>query len=49
MPQAAKASAQKATVLTLRHLEKRLSAMHELSKRESNEVLGQVVEMITRS
>jgi DNA-binding protein HU-beta len=46
---AAKASAEKATILTLRHLAERLSEAHELPKRQANEMLGQVVEMITRS
>jgi DNA-binding protein HU-beta len=46
---AAKASAEKATVLTLRHLAERLSEAHELPKRQANEMLTQVVEMIARS
>jgi DNA-binding protein HU-beta len=44
-----KAAAEKATVLTLRHLAERLSEAHELPKRQANEMLVQVVEMITRS
>ena len=48
-PKAAKASAGKATVLTLRHLAERLSEAHELPKRQANEMLTQVVEMIARS
>ena len=36
-------------VLTLRHLAERLSEAHELPKRQANEMLTQVVEMITRS
>jgi DNA-binding protein HU-beta len=44
-----KAGAEKATVLTLRHLAERLSEAHELPKRQANEMLTQVVEMITRS
>jgi DNA-binding protein HU-beta len=46
---AAKASADRATVLTLRHLAERLSEAHELPKRQANEMLTQAVEMITRS
>jgi len=44
-----KAAAEKATILTLRHLAERLSEAHELPKRQANEMLTQVVEMITRS
>ncbi|RDI53873.1 DNA-binding protein HU-beta, partial [Microvirga subterranea] len=33
----------------LRHLAERLSETHELPKRQANEMLTQVVEMITRS
>ena len=46
---AAKASAAKATVLTLRHLAERLSEAHELPKRQANEMLTQVIEMIAKS
>jgi DNA-binding protein HU-beta len=45
----APAKAAKATVLTLRHLAERLSELHELPKRQANEMLTQVVEMITGS
>ena len=45
----AKAATDKATVLTLRHLAERLSEAHELPKRQANEMLVQVVEMIARS
>ncbi len=45
----AKAAAEKAAVLTLRHLAERLSEAHELPKRQANEMLTQVVEMITTS
>jgi DNA-binding protein HU-beta len=44
-----KAAAEKATVLTLRHLAERLSEAHELPKRQANEMLVQVIEMIARS
>jgi DNA-binding protein HU-beta len=44
-----KAAAEEATILTLRHLAERLSEAHELPKRQANEMLTQVVEMITRS
>jgi DNA-binding protein HU-beta len=46
---AAKASAEKATILTLRHLAERLSEAHELPKRQANEMLTQMVEMIATS
>jgi DNA-binding protein HU-beta len=45
----AKAATGKATILTLRHLAERLSEAHELPKRQANEMLVQVIEMITRS
>ncbi|MGO4571872.1 HU family DNA-binding protein [Microvirga sp. 2TAF3] len=46
----AKASADKAVaVLTLRHIAEKLSEAHELPKRQANEMLTQVVEMITKS
>jgi DNA-binding protein HU-beta len=44
-----KTAAEKATVLTLRHLAERLSEMHELPKRQANEMLIQVIEIISRS
>jgi DNA-binding protein HU-beta len=46
---AATASADRATVLTLRHIAEQLSEAHELPKRQANEMLTQVVEMIARS
>jgi DNA-binding protein HU-beta len=46
---AAKASTDKVTVLTLRHIAERLSEAHELPKRQANEMLTQVVEMIAKS
>jgi DNA-binding protein HU-beta len=46
---AAKASAEKVTVLTLRHIAERLSEAHELPKRQANEMLTQVIEMIAKS
>jgi DNA-binding protein HU-beta len=36
-------------VLTLRTIAERISETHELPKRQANEMLTQVVEMITRS
>jgi len=46
----AKASAAKASpVLTLRNIADRLSEMHELPKRQANEMLAQVVEIIAKS
>ena len=46
----AKASAEKASpVLTLRHIAERLSETHEVPKRQANEMLTQVVELIARS
>ncbi len=48
--QSTKASAAKASpILTLRHMAERLSETHELPKRQANEILTQVVEMIARS
>ena len=45
-----KASAEKASpILTLRHIAERLSETHELPKRQANEMLTQVIEMIARS
>jgi DNA-binding protein HU-beta len=52
VPKATAKSAKAAStsaVLTLRHLAERLSEAHELPKRQANEMLTQVVEMITRS
>jgi DNA-binding protein HU-beta len=46
----AKASTEKAvSVLTLRNIADRLSETHELPKRQANEMLTQMVEMITKS
>jgi DNA-binding protein HU-beta len=36
-------------ILTLRHLAEQLSEVHELPKRQANEMLTQVVEMIAKS
>ncbi len=45
-----KASAEKASpILTLRNIADRLSEAHELPKRQTNEMLTQVVEMIAKS
>ena len=38
-----------ASVLTLRHLAEQLSEAHEVPKRQANEMLTQVIEMIARS
>jgi DNA-binding protein HU-beta len=47
---AAKASAEKASpILTLRNIAERLSETHEMPKRQANEMLTQVVELIARS
>jgi DNA-binding protein HU-beta len=45
----AKAASPTGAILTLRHLAERLSETHELPKRQANEMLTQVVEMITKS
>jgi DNA-binding protein HU-beta len=46
----AKAAAEKAQpILTLRNIAERLSEAHELPKRQANEMLTQVVEMIAKS
>jgi DNA-binding protein HU-beta len=45
----AKAASSTSAILTLRHLAERLSETHELPKRQANEMLTQVVEMITKS
>ena len=47
---AAKASAAPAaSILTLRHIAERLSEAHELPKRQANEMLTQMIEMIAKS
>jgi|SRR4051794_20143548 DNA-binding protein HU-beta len=54
-PKAAPKAAKKATgtsssaILTLRHIAEQLSAAHELPKRQANEMLTQVIEMIAKS
>jgi DNA-binding protein HU-beta len=45
----AKASLEKVTILTLRHIAERISELHDLPKRQANDLLTQVVEMITKS
>ena len=46
----AKASAATASpILTLRHIAVRLSELHEVPKRQANEMMGQVIEMIAKS
>nr|WP_246529300.1 HU family DNA-binding protein [Microvirga zambiensis] len=35
--------------MTLRHIAERLSELHEVPKRQANEMMGQVVEMIAKS
>jgi len=55
VPKAASKVAKKSTgssavsVLTLRHIAERLSEAHELPKRQANEMLTQIVEMIAKS
>jgi DNA-binding protein HU-beta len=50
-PKAAKKSRGTATnsILTLRHIAEQLSEAHELPKRQANEMLTQVIEMIAKS
>ncbi|WP_262271945.1 HU family DNA-binding protein [Microvirga yunnanensis] len=36
-------------ILTLRHIAEQLSEVHELPKRQANEILTQVIEMIAKS
>ena len=50
-PKGAKKSAGSSTsaILTLRHIADELSAAHELPKRQANEMLTQVIEMIAKS
>ncbi|KAB0265510.1 HU family DNA-binding protein [Microvirga brassicacearum] len=43
------AKTKSATVLTLRHIAETISDVHELTKRQANELIGQVVEIITKS
>jgi DNA-binding protein HU-beta len=43
------AASSTASVLTLRNIAERLSEVHELPKRQANEMLTQVVEMIAKS
>jgi len=46
----AKSSAATASpILTLRHIAERLSELHEVPKRQANEMMGQVIEMIAKS
>jgi DNA-binding protein HU-beta len=45
----AKAATSASAILTLRHIAEQLSEAHELPKRQANEMLTQVVEMITKS
>ncbi|ANY81917.1 DNA-binding protein [Microvirga ossetica] len=50
MKKTAKASAATASpILTLRHIAERLSELHEVPKRQANEIMGQVIEMIAKS
>jgi len=42
-------SATSSPILTLRHIAEKLSELHELPKRQANEMLTQVVEMIAKS
>jgi DNA-binding protein HU-beta len=43
-----KAATAKAVVLTLRHIADQLAGEHELPKRQANEMLTQMIEIITR-
>jgi DNA-binding protein HU-beta len=45
----ATAATEKATILTLRHIAERISEAHDLPKRQANDLLTQVVEIITKS
>lgn len=36
-------------ILTLRHIAETISEVHELTKRQANEIIGQVIEVITKS
>jgi DNA-binding protein HU-beta len=36
-------------ILTLRHIAERLSELHEVPKRQANEMMGQVIEIIAKS
>ena len=50
MKKTAKASAATASpILTLRHIAERLSELHEVPKRQANEMMTQVIEMIAKS
>jgi DNA-binding protein HU-beta len=51
VPKVAKKSAgtSASPILTLRHIAEQLSAAHELPKRQANEMLTLVIEMITKS
>ena len=49
MKKTAKASAATFSDLTLRHIAERLSELHEVPKRQANEMMGQVIEMIAKS
>jgi DNA-binding protein HU-beta len=46
---AKKATASASPILTLRHIADQLSEAHELPKRQANEMLTQVIEMIAKS
>jgi DNA-binding protein HU-beta len=48
-PKAKASAGGTASVLTLRHLAEQLSEAHELPKRQANEMLTQVIEMIAKS
>jgi DNA-binding protein HU-beta len=43
------ASTSAGPILTLRHIAEQLSEVHELPKRQANEMLTQVIEMIAKS
>jgi len=47
---AAKSSAATSSpILTLRHIAERISELHEVPKRQANEMMGQVIEIIAKS
>ncbi|MCB8822243.1 HU family DNA-binding protein [Microvirga rosea] len=49
MKASAKATSDKAAILTLKHIAERISELHELPKRHANEILTDFVELVTKS
>ncbi|KAB0267259.1 HU family DNA-binding protein [Microvirga brassicacearum] len=43
------AASNSSAILTLRHIAETISDVHELTKRQANEIIGQVLEVITKS